>query len=70
MTQVATIYQDTDGWHVCNAGDVMLDARGRAYETAEAAINSLRDVAGTHLETYTHYQLSGGDIVQIIPSGD
>lgn len=55
--QVAYIFEDVGGWYICRDDAGMLDARGTAHPSKNAAIRSLRERAGQH--DFTHYRTGG-----------
>jgi prophage antirepressor-like protein len=55
-TKVAYVFQDVNGWYICDDAAEMLDTRGTAYPSKNAAIASLRQRHEDGHTDYTHYR--------------
>jgi hypothetical protein len=55
-TKVAYVFEDVGGWYICDDDASMLDARGRAYQSKNAAIAGLKEMASNGHTDYTHYR--------------
>jgi len=48
MLSVARIFEESDGYHVCNEESDTLDARGKAYPTKAEALRAADRMGYTH----------------------
>ena len=48
MKKTARIFEDADGYHVCDEDEEFLDARGRAHHTKTSALRSAVEMEFTH----------------------
>lgn len=56
IRKVAYIFEDVNGWYICDESAEMLDTSGRAYPTKNAAIYSVREMCRNGYTDYTHYR--------------
>lgn len=63
--RIARIFEDTDGWHICDNALSYLDARGLAYVSRRAAIACLRGTTWYDWYNYTHYLTPSGRVVRL-----
>lgn len=54
--QVAYVFEDIGGWFVCGDDPGPLDTRGTRYDSKNAAIRALRELAKCGQTQYTHYR--------------
>lgn len=54
--RVAYVFEDVGGWYICDDAAEMLDTRGTAHRSKNAAISSLREWAKRGHGDYTHYR--------------